>query len=98
MNEKISVEYTQMRVNNSGTASRKYHLAANVRMDDTGEITQISGGTIERLDGCNIGGFGEPELTGFSLNLNTGSEANPLDVMTEICNFLADIKAKGGEA
>ncbi|MDE7460244.1 MAG: hypothetical protein K2M85_04070 [Paramuribaculum sp.] len=98
MDKKISVEYTQMRVNNSGDAGRKYYMSADVRTNDDGEITQISAGTIQILDGRTIGGFGAPEMDGFSLNINSGYTVNRAEVFAEVNGFIAAIREEGGEA
>ena len=99
MDKKISVEYTQMRVNNSGDAGRKYYMSADVRTNDDGEITQISACTIQLLDGRTIGDFGERENNGFSLGINSGYTVNRAEVFAEVDGFIAAIRGEeGGEA
>lgn len=99
MNSTISVEYTQLRVNNSGDDDRKYNLSVDVRKGTNGEITMISNGTIQLLNGSNIGGFGAPEMDGFSLNINSGYQCDRAEVFAEVDSFIAAIKEEeGGEA
>ncbi len=94
-----------MHVNNGGNESRKYNLSANVRLDDAGNIERITDGSINLLDSRNIGGFGEGDGTGFSLNINSGlgSEVDRAEVFAEVNDFMAGIREeateeKGGEA
>lgn len=105
MNSKIKVEYTTMRVNNSGNESRKYNLAANVRLGEDGTVVRITDGNINLPDNRNIGGFGEVDGTGFSLTINggMGSEVDRAEVFAEVNGFMAGIREtssekKGGEA
>ncbi len=105
MNSKIKVEYTTMRVNNSGYESRKYNLAANVRLDESSNIERITDGSINLPDGRYIGGFGEGDGTGFTLTINSGlgSEVDRAEVFAEVNDFMAGIREqaeeeKGGEA
>ena len=99
MNSKLRIEHTQQRVNNSGDEDRKYNLSVDVRRGTDGEITQIANGSILLLDGRNIGGFGAPEMDGFSLNINSGYQCDRAEVFAEVDSFIAAIRGEeGGEA
>ena len=99
MNSKLRIEHTQRRVSNGGDENRKYDLSVDVRRGLNGEITQIANGSILLLDGRNIGGFGAPEMDGFSLNINSGYTVNRAEVFAEVDGFIAAIRGEeGGEA
>lgn len=95
MNSTISVEYTQLRVNNSGDPDRKYYLSADIRLG--GDETRVHSGSIQLLDGRTIGDFNERENSGFSLNINSGYQCDRAEVFAEVDSFIAAIKEEGGE-
>ena len=99
MNSKLRIEHTQQRVSNGGDENRKYDLSVDVRRGLNGEITQITNGSILLLDGRHIGGFGAPEMDGFSLNINSGYQCDRAEVFAEVDGFIAAIRGEeGGEA
>ena len=96
MNSKLRIEHTQQRVSNGGDENRKYNLSVDVRRGTDGEITQIANGSILLLDDRNIGGFGAPEMDGFSLNINSGYQCDRVEVFAEVDSFIAAIKEEEG--
>lgn len=100
MNGNIKVEALiekQERMSNANDSERAFDVSANVRTSNAG-VGNIDNGTVTK-DGIQLASFNS--YGGNSLNINYAGGIEGVDraaVLAAIEQFIADVKAEGGEA